>query len=490
MIVIFYFLSAFILLKIGRFFLSENSARISVFLFLASQPFVSSLGSDLVPWPSAVVMPLVLGFAYLLLSGFAPQSLAIYSKYRLIGAGFLLPLIVLTRLQVGLILFLFVVLFFLFYKQLRPALFVSSGILGSSLLVLGSLNQLGWLKPALYDQFVFGATYLSADKSTFPKPFITFGLSCLFLLLFANLGSLIQLILNLSKFFVLMMTSLICILGISSGLFLHRYRKVSIAQTVDLLTRRFWISLLLATMILASLILARWLFRIFRGAGHLNSVNTYYLLLGMSVAFQFQMYPLFDQMHSWWGSPLTFLVLVIEIQKRVNKRNFENQEFNFAKKIALIIIAFTLILPWGQQVFGIKRGLPVEIGRYLYSNPISANMEIGLQKFFKKEIPTGSRILNLCDDSNIYFADGRYIPSSRFFVYWAEQMSHAPDILKSMKNSRPNFIVTCGLTHAPDLRIKQEAMQLLLVKKILGSQTPKAEFEERADKIWRIYKNS
>ena len=183
--VFFYIISAFLLWKIARLFLNHKLANVVVILFLGSQPFVSEYGSSLVPWPSSVIMPFILVIVYFSILQITEANLNM-SKMP-IYVGLLLPTIILTRLQVGVLLTLVSLLSLHYSKQEFRFLKFLLGFISSTLLMLIYLNYFCWLKAAFYDQIVFGSTYLSADKSTFPKPIFTF-IGIVFFLLILTIG--------------------------------------------------------------------------------------------------------------------------------------------------------------------------------------------------------------------------------------------------------------------------------------------------------------
>jgi hypothetical protein len=105
-------------------------------------------------------------------------------------------------------------------------------------------------------------------------------------------------------------------------------------------------------------------------------------------------------------------------------------------------------------------------------------------------MPNGSSVLNLCDDTNVFFEANRYHMSSRFFVFWAEQMSHADQIFIDMKKSNPDFVVSCDLTHAPALRVTQELTRDELISGLEGSKILTGTFVGLSEKHWFIYRAS
>jgi hypothetical protein len=482
--VFFYIISAFLLWKIARLFLNHKLANVVVILFLGSQPFVSEYGSSLVPWPSSVIMPFILVIVYFSILQITEANLNM-SKMP-IYVGLLLPTIVLTRLQVGVLLTLVSLLSLYYSKQEFRFLKFLLGFISSTLLILIYLNYYGWLKAAFYDQIVFGSTYLSADKSTFPKPIFTF-IGIVFFLLILTIGPKVLKSFHIikSKNILLIISSIFAL----SMLFLIYSRSISFLSSFVVITRRFWITFAISSLLFLSVNLFYSKFKKYK----FDYTSTKFpislkMLLLFALSFQSQVYPLFDQMHFWWGSPLTFLIAVI-----VYKENFGISFSSLINRSLITYLATSLLLisilvPWTAQLSSDKKILPTEIGQNIYANQQNAQYQKDLQDFFHKNIDKGARVLNLCDDTNIFFEGDRYISASRFFVFWGEQMSHAPSINESFLNSKPDIVLTCGLTHAPSLRVKQEKMQQLILEKIISKPKDSIRFSGSANKIWNIYK--
>jgi hypothetical protein len=485
--VLIYLGTARIMFKLSQLFLSKNLSIAATVLFLGAQPFNSDYGSSLVPWPSVVIMPLMPLIAYLMLKeviGFEK------SWGRGIPIGAIVPLVLFTRIQVGALLTLTVVIWLIWRRNYRLTVAVTLGFGLTLTFAVCVLQYLGWLNDSLYDQFIFGATYLSADKSTFPKPIITFfaaGLCALFLLLldiFKRRFNFLAVLRSSITFIV------VGLLGILSFLYLLLIRKMDFVNTIVIFTRRFWIVVGLGILLYSGITLA------LRFARRRESFNIFprsgreVVLLLLALSFQSQVYPLFDQMHFWWGSPLTFVILAL-----VLSRIQENLRVSLVNRNLILISATCLLiivnlLPWISQISREKIGLPEEIGKFIYSGTQAASLQHGEQVFFAQNITPGARVLNLCDDPNVFFKPDTYVPASRFFVFWGEQMSHADDIIASFRSSNPDFLVTCGLTHAPALRVSQEEFQAELVRTILPGALPVASLALDPSKVWHVYKRN
>lgn len=482
-----YLATSLIMYKLSRLFLTKNFSVFASTLFLGAQPFVSDYGSSLVPWPSVVIMPLMPLIAYLMIRIDIPSR----SLWKMgISVGAMVPLVILTRVQVGFLLVLTIFYWLLWKRSLSLAASVAIGFGLTLIPALSTLHALGWLDEALFDQFIFGATYLSADKSTFPKPVITLvsALLCaLFLLALDYFKRRFNFLNKVNNPFFFLSVGLI---GLISSSYLLLIRKVDITNSLAIITRRFWISVCLGVLLYSGIILLLKLVKKKNSSHIFPRDGQDVLLLSLCVSFQSQIYPLFDQMHFWWGSPLTFIILTLVLSRMRENLKIDIDRktlFLFAGSCLLIV---TNLVPWISQVSKEKVAMPSEIGKLIYSGSQNSIIQNGEQDFFAQYITPGARVLNLCDDPNIFFKPNTFMPASRFFVFWGEQMSHAEGIIVSFKNSNPDFILTCGLTHAPALRAKQEKLQSDLVQTIFPGASPFASLALEPNKVWNIYKPS
>ena len=489
--VFFYIISAFLLWKISRLLLNQKLSKIVVILFLGSQPFTTDYGSSLVPWPSAIVMPIALAITYFSLL----QVVELKSKHQIsmfpVYVGFLLPSIILTRLQVGIVLVVAAVISMYFSEVKFKYIKLLTGFVVSTSLMVIYLIQFGWLKDAFYDQIIFGSTYLSSDKSTFPKPIFTFiGIMIFFMILLSGQTVIDKILINRPKVMLLVIAFAIFI---SSTLvfYLIYSRNISPLAALVVMTRRFWITSSLSVNLFLSTKIIRSEIKNWQGYNSLARIpNSIKLLLLFTLSLQIQVYPLFDQMHFWWGSPLTFLVMVIVIKDNFRTTSAKVKDKLSLTALGIFLLMFAVLVPWTAQLTSQKEKLPNEIGQHIYSSSQNAQYQKSLQNFFHQNIPKGSTVLNICDNTNIFFESDQYVTANRIFVFWGEQMSHAPGMYRSFLDSNPEFILTCGLTHAPKLRLEQEKMQRLILEKMVGKFEDPISYSDIPNKIWDIYKVS
>lgn len=483
----FYFLSAFLLWKTSRFFVGAKQSIITVILFFGCQPFTTDFGSDLVPWPSAFVMPIAMTTAYLMFSIFDEATNKQKKCFNAVGIGLLIPLVIGSRLQVG-VLLLGVALYAIHLSTFsqRKYFYFLIGLLFSSILVALALFHLGWMKDAFFDQIIYGATYLTADKSTFPKPIITITGILIFALLFKIVPLIIKLKTKFKKKSMLIFLTLVIIASVFIGMVLWHQRSIEPINVLVILTRRFWITFSLGALLYAVLkiyiLQGR---KIFAEIVQPKKIQFEILTL-CAICLESQVYPLFDQMHFWWGSPLTLLVVVIILMDILNRIEIQPGFLGKWKKVSLLIILVTVLAPWSAQVGASKVAFPRSVGAMLYTSQSESDYQHSLQKFFDRNILKGERVLNLCEDTDVFFEQSKYISASRFFVYWGEPMSHSQIIYSSFLNSNPDVIVTCDLTHRPTIRETEEGLQAAILNKMRVNRDSVKIFSGK--KQWAIYR--
>jgi len=442
------------------------------------------MGSDLVPWPSGIVMPIVVLVFYSSIKILHQINI----KANLFLIGILIPIIVFTRFQIGILSFASTVIVLTYNRRWDFYFWFFFGFITSFGAIIIFLSRLGWLNDAIYDELVFGLTYLSADKSTFPKPVITFsGISLVVLfLLFLSRYEYFRIYVRRVKFLLAFITILL-----PSVLFYILWkRKLDILQTEVVVTRRFWIMIVLGSVLFLLVDLFRNFFLRKNSIRFFLSENRKTIILFVfSASLQSQAYPLFDQMHFWWGSPISFLTLTVVFAGVLRDLKLKASHYKFFSLSLAVILSISILVPWINQISKPKLEFPPMIGSKIYAYPTSTREQESLYRFFQSNMPIGSSVLNLCDDTNVYFSAGLYHPSSRFFVLWAEQMSHAKQIFNNMRNSNPDFVLTCDLTHAPALRTTQELMRDKLMAGMSGSRILIGTYVGVENKHWSIYRS-
>jgi hypothetical protein len=482
MTISFYMLSAYILYKISKFFLQASAAWIPAALFLCAQPFVSDIGSDLVTWPSAVVMPLVLLVFYnsmLVMRGNYSWRISIF-------LGLLLPAILLTRVQIGVLTTVAVGVVLILCNKFIVSSWFAVGFIASVITNIAFLAKLGWLNSALYDQFVFGLTYLAADKSTFPKPVFTL-IGIILVVLFLSLVPRVRNLRGLSvknRIILSFVTTLLSFTLIATII----NRELDLLQSQVLISRRAWIVIVLGSLVFFILSLG---FETLKRPGKIQSFvrqkSDLLVLALFAVALQSQVYPLFDQMHFWWGSPISFLILTMVSKNVLKDLSIPKKNARVLMFFVTLLLVFSILFPWFSQISKEKFEYPHEIGSNIFSSSSAVSEEKKLQDFFQAYLPSGATILNLCENANVFFSSPKYHSSSRFFVFWADQMSHADRIFEDMRSSRPDYIVSCDLTHVPDLRLSQESIRDQLIESLTMKKILISSYVGEEKKHWFIY---
>ena len=64
------------------------------------------------------------------------------------------------------------------------------------------------------------------------------------------------------------------------------------------------------------------------------------------------------------------------------------------------------------------------------------------KRFFLKNLKSNSSVLNLCEDSDAFFAESQIRSASRFFVYY-HGFIRIPEVWNNMRESDPHCIVRC-----------------------------------------------
>lgn len=485
---LFYFVSTFLLWKISREFLNMKKSNLVLILFLCAQPFNTDLGSGLVPWPSAVSMILTLMISYLMLKIIDANGDNLKRNIFMYFIGLIIPLVLTSRFQVGILIILSVFYITIKARLSRLIVYLLSGLMTTSAVFLLYLSHLNWLQDSLFDLFTYGSTYLSGDKSTYPLPVFTIIGTITFIVFMLFGPKFLRHIFELNFSNKIIIITLSITLIIIAFFLMMSHREISILNTGIYSIRRFWITLSLACLTLATIaILFNTKFQLLNNT--ISSAPLKYKALTLfAISMQSQIFPLFDQMHFWWGSPLVFILVLVVVIERFGTIYSKISRSFPVKTVTLSILIMSVVIPFSAMVNKEKVSFPPELIKYLYVDKPNFEYQNDLQSFFNKNIKSGSRVLNLCEDTDIFFQDKKFIPASRFFVYWGKSMSSLTAIENSFINSKPDVIVTCQLLHRPTIRNLEENLQESLVDKIYTSDREPIHF--KGDKEWTIYLNN
>ena len=295
--ILFYIGASFYLYKSALIIYNLRVARVSVFLFIALQPFLGPWNNSLLPWPSSVVSLLLPVILFLLLKEIDSSR---DSDFRyVIGIGLLCGFVAGSRLQIG-ILLIIGILFFTIFSRPKKVKYLVFGFTSWLALWTILLTIKGWLPGALYDSVILASQFLGSDHLHYPVPFLSILAG---ILLFALIELLDRFNLRSYYLWVLLFPILVAatifsksVLGDSSSL----DNLVSILQRKTL-AAVFFAAILFLIIDLALLARERRL-----NAGKANEQNLRMIALCViSLCSAFQAWPFFDQMHIWWSiSPL------------------------------------------------------------------------------------------------------------------------------------------------------------------------------------------
>jgi hypothetical protein len=485
--VICYLFSAYLISKVAKLLGHERAGFWAVLAFLGSQPYVSDFGSDLVPWPSSIAMPLVMLLTLQILKISLRPTLSLGREAFM--AGVLVSWVSLSRIQIGAALFVSIFVYFLLFFKTSVRWLFPLGFFSSITIFSLFLQFNNWLKDSLIDQIIFGSSYIREDIVGYPFPIFTYIGTLVFLvcLCFATqasrffqnkISSRYSMVVLVLGFFVIFTTSLLNLKG----------RKMDIVNSLTTLSRRAWICATLATLIFAGL---RQLVRtiiLLRSKKQLDTAtHSLNLLVGIGILSQLQVWPLFDQMHYWWGSVPSILVLVIILSEIKDSARLAKTSSSRARILVFAVILLITFVPWITQI---NKSRNAFIPKYIGFVQVSKNQAINeeeLQKFFHTYLEKEESILNFCDNTNVFFDADFVRPASRLFLLWTG--------FRDLDSYRANFesaqfssVVTCSLAQAPMLTAQLVIDQGLLIQHYKPKLKMIATYREPTGKVWEIWR--
>lgn len=422
----FYVLASYFLYKSALLVFSRRTAQTSVFLFLFLQPFLGPWNTSLLPWPSSLVALLVNMILYLLLA--IPGAERQVVRRNLVSIGFLTAIILGSRIQVGILLLLSIsgIVYFLNYGKLR---FLAGGLL-LWLLPFSIVLQLnGWLIPSLYDSIVLGAQFLSSDHLHYPIPFLS---------ILAGVSAFIWLQLAISNKLNRYMHALLFLTALAATMLLSKRvlgDSFNLPNYLSVTQRK-----VLAAIFFASLMLiCKEIFKIFLNRRYIrtgDSLIRRIILCLISISSAAQAWPFFDQMHIWWSFAPIVIIAAESFSKLfpVNSRYLNYLFYVFSISLMTFLV--------GSQFTGPRTSLNSINQTLVFAHPLDEKNEGKIQDFVQRNIPRGSRILNLCPNAYPFFVPGYFQSSSRFFVYWSNFES-APIDYKDYSSEEIQYVIVC-----------------------------------------------
>jgi hypothetical protein len=436
--------------KLAGYFLDRFWQLVTVGFMLITYPFFTGF----LPWPSLVVMPII-PFATLVLVRFVLSKTGSISpsKAEFFCLGFLLGVTILTRAQIGaaLIVATFAVLLFQGWGKAKFSIYMTLAGFGLNLfIILGYLYLRGWLTSALYDEFVMGFTYVIGDKSTYPFPKGTLILVTIILLTYSylrlknNLGK-VSLIIDK----VLPPIVLSGLLVLFTLLFIINVR----------LFNRAWISFVISVLLIFFLKFVTDIRSL--GNPFKNPQNVLFLFSGVALL---QIWPLFDQMHTWWALTPVSILASISLKNTIFGRKIDKTITSaIYVSIFLLISNHTLDV---YRTYASSSEIRIQGLSLNYTFNANAKEMKSINDFLAREIPKGSSVLNFCSDANAFFAPKLFESASRNIVFWSP-MKDNPNLIRDIKESRPTYIISCNYTPFSSQLYDYYTLQANLIDQVL-----------------------
>lgn len=457
-------------------------------IFLASQPFFSGLG--MLAWPSAICMPLVAAVALLTM-----DSIKYFENHELrkglaniFIVGLVIPFILFSRTQIGIILFLAVAAILVFLRNYKSFILYLLGTFFGLITFLFILWSHGWIRDALTDQLSYGSLYLktgSVDGYASKPIFTTLG-SLAILLTLLNLNLILNILKKLTPR-ILITWAFLSTLGLYGLFMLVLYRRTpSILFTFTIISRRFWVSIVIgatAYYFIQQVKMTAEKLKVRKKLDLLQKIRN--ILVLVSIVALLQAYPLMDAAHTWWGA-VPAAVILGEILCDSRWREFFSARIT--TKLRAVLVAILLVMTLGLDLLHFtypgQKMFPSSFQSGIITDSITVDDEVALQAFFTKNIPIHSRVLNLCMNSDVYFSINHFTPASRLFVVWPNFLE-IDSYRKNLTNSTPDYVVSCMPSRI--LKLDPTYQQIL----VSNFKDPKvsARWQDQLGEVWTIWKD-
>jgi hypothetical protein len=481
-----YWSAGYLVFKLSRLFVSKNVAHLALILFFISQPFN---GSNFIPSASSFLMPVLIGQTYLIAKLFFDKGDNVKGQLgKTFLAGCLLPVLLLTRAQIGVFTFFVSSIFIFFILRFRGFITYLIGILIPTIVFAIFMTSHGWLIPSLFDEFIFGSLYVRyEDVSNIPVPIFS-GLGTVILLLFFISKRKLwrYLTQNFSKRTILGL--LITIFGISAlfVIYVMYSRRLGINAAYFIVLGRFWISLYLSCLLyfLYSLSWRNYL-AVKNSQDRSRDLLRDNFLIFTALAAQFQIWPFFDSMHFWWGSVPAVVIVAMVISKEfsISHLNLVMQK-RIKTSITVLVIAL-IIMPWVTAAQVPRNALSLYGTQGIYINNSDAILNKNTRDFLEKNLKDDSIVLNLCQNPDVFLTEKNIRSATRYFIFWPH-MKHVDSIQKSFENSKPELIVTCTLNEFnTDTQVQAEQQKQEILEKVAPDRKLRAAVE--VGKVWEVW---
>ena len=481
-----YWSAGYLVFKLSRLFLSKNVALLTSSLFFISQPFN---GSNFLPWASSFLMPILLGHTYLIAKLFSDKEANIKGQLvRIFLAGCLLPIVLLSRAQIGIIIFFVSSIFILLILRVKGLTTYFIGISIPAILFFIFMSTQGWLYESLFDEFIFGSIYVRyEDVADIPVPiFSGLGTVIMFLLLICKKKLWEYLTQKLSRRTIIGVLFIIFSLSTLFVVDVMYSRRLGINAAYFVVLGRFWISLYLSCLLYFFYRLAQDNFLAMKNSQDRNRyLSRDNFLIFTALAAQFQIWPFFDSMHFWWGSVPAVVIVATVLSKEFSIAHLNSVVRKRIKISLAILITGLAITPWITQVQVSRSALELYGTQGIYLNTSDAVLNKNTREFLEKNINDRATVLNLCQNSDVYLTIKSISSATRYFVFWSP-MKHIDSIQRSFEISKPDVIVTCTLNEFnTDTQIQVEQQQ----QKILEKVAPERKLIATAElgKVWQVW---
>ena len=455
-----YFLTLFISFITARKFFGTSRA-IFVPVILA---VTASLG-NLRTWPSVSAMLYLSCFLLAAVVYFSKESSLNSMKRASLYMGLMIPLIVFSRVQVGIFLFLVFTITILKFGRIKTRRYFFLAILLTTLSLGLFLAGKNWLESVLNDTFVFSLSYLTSNESRVIPLFTMIGSLAVFAVFSLLLSN--QLPNYFGRLLIFSVAFAFLVLG-------ALYINTTLTEGPNSITlfviliRRLFVSILIGTFLYCVIDQLRDLIKRKANSIYFKDLRMLALVL-VAGASSLQLIPLFDSTHAWWASP-PLVILLISLLNKVVLKYFKTIRSNLVFNVFTPLLILLLLL--AAQVHNLEKLRVKSFGPNFASGAFSSELDVSEQKQLSKMVfsivPSNSKVLNLCINSNIFLTTKDYKPASRFYISWPNMRGYS-DFIDATKLSEPDFILTCSeLLNPPagtqteesgsDLRKNQEAI--------------------------------
>ena len=482
-----YLISAVILWKIANRITSRNTSFFLLIIYAASQPFFSGLG--MMPWPSSVGMPILGGITLLLLKliEVEPAESNQASKFAF-WIGLLAILLLGTRVQVALILILFILAILFLRKIKKLILFYILGLTSGLALISIYLIHFGSFRQAIFDEFYYGSLYLkqgSVDGYS-SKPIYTTAGIITFCIIFSSWKFIIsKLRVNEYPKLKSFLAFVLFLLTYGACFMIVYPRNTNLLFAPTIISRRFWSALIISSILFISVSQLKRILKVI--LTHKNLTYTEWkmlILLGVSLAGITQAWPLFDASHTWWGAMPGIIFVALVLRNQIIANHWKSQSLSrLVASIAALLLLFTATLDIGYFTSSDNRRISHEILANIRADSLTVKNEESVQRIFTSAIPKDSVVLNLCPNSDVYINKLNIQLASRIFVFWPN-FSSIQDYMQEIYRSKPEYIVYCS-SPAP---AQMEAPQKEIVARFTNLNNLVADDTDDYGQRWRIWK--